>query len=685
MPTFLDLLDDELRAAVVRRSQAASPAPHSHAAGGQDLRAPDQSSGAELEAAVPSARPAPQQRARTRAWPRTLVASVIPAGAVGIAIVIAVASILLLRQSAAHHATGANDSSVRGSILGRNGEPLATSNTVPAVQITFSKLPMRAATLAAEGRRLFSGRLGSCRIPRHGIERLQRLPCLIAQARAAHLRSIVLPAAVSARKARLITAQERKLPGITIVHILRTTYPHGDLAAQVLGVDGRPPTGDPGGRSSPVASVGLSGLEYQYNRYLQAGDDLETAIDPSLQEAGQQALARSIARNPPATGGAFVALDPTNGQILAMGSSPTFDPNVSTNTVTRAGTTTLDSPGSGYPLINRATQSTGPTGSAFTPITAIAALQSGVWNVGETYDDTGQFCLRRFCLHNAGHAAYGVLDIASALRLADGVFFYNLGARLNADPFSHPNGGALQTWARQFGIGHRTGVDLPEEAPGALLTPNELKRLYRQEVECENAGGPYARHPKHPASAGGCGIATTPNWTVGYNVNTAVGQGNIQVTPLQLAVAYSALENDGTVVRPHVGYDIQSPGGTVIQKIDPPPRGHIRFDALDRQTILEGLRAAAGSPGGTSYDVMGDFPLPVYGKTGTAQYNRQQDYAWYAGFVPASATDRPIVVVVTVEQGGFGDVSAAPVARQILSQWFLGRPGAYRSGKSTTL
>ena len=95
--------------------------------------------------------------------------------------------------------------------------------------------------------------------------------------------------------------------------------------------------------------------------------------------------------------------------------------------------------------------------------------------------------------------------------------------------------------------------------------------------------------------------------------------------------------------------------------------------------------AAASQPGGTSVDVFGNFPQQVYGKTGTAQYNNQQDYAWYACFVPASATSKPIVVVVTVEQGGFGAVGAAPVARQILSQWFYGNKGAYVAGSSKTL
>jgi penicillin-binding protein 2 len=182
-----------------------------------------------------------------------------------------------------------------------------------------------------------------------------------------------------------------------------------------------------------------------------------------------------------------------------------------------------------------------------------------------------------------------------------------------------------------------------------------------------------------------CGIADGRPWSEGDNVNLAVGQGDVQATPLQLATAYSALANGGFIVRPHVGLEIDHPDGTLASRINPSPVRHIPLDPTYRQTILDGLHAAAQSAGGTSFDVMGNFPLPVYGKTGTAQYSGQQDYSWYVCFVPSSVTRTPIVVAVWVEQGGFGAVAAAPVARQILSQWFFNKPGPYKSGISTTL
>jgi penicillin-binding protein 2 len=266
-------------------------------------------------------------------------------------------------------------------------------------------------------------------------------------------------------------------------------------------------------------------------------------------------------------------------------------------------------------------------------------------------------------------------------------FFYNLGRLMNA---TKPNGGALQDWARKFGIGAATGVDLGGEISGILPTPSWRTGRNKLEANCDRLTHPTAEFPNHPdhrLPPGGCGIAdgTNRQWSVGDNENLAVGQGDLEATPLQLAVAYSAIENDGQIVRPHVGLQVTSPTGTVLQKIDPPSRRKLHFNPADRTAILTGLRDAASVPGGTSADVFGNFPEQVYGKTGTAQHSGQADYAWYVCFVPSWATKKPILIVVTVEQGGFGAVGAAPVAREMLSQWFFNKAGQYVAGSSHTL
>ena len=347
-------------------------------------------------------------------------------------------------------------------------------------------------------------------------------------------------------------------------------------------------------------------------------------------------------------------------------------------------------------------------------ITATAALESGKWGVDEPYDDTGQFCFPGtnppFCLHNSGHVANGDVSLVEALQVSDDVYFYHLGYIMNGNPLDYPRGWPLQKWAKSLGIGQPTGVDLPGAASGTLPSPAWRDARNAEERQCDKASGSFRysspggilhashklasdwhRSPTHPP--GGCGYANLQGWTIGDNVNTGVGQGDDQVSPLQLAVVYSTLANGGTVVTPHIGMQVQAPNGTVLQNIDPAPKRKLDINPAYRDAILEGLNEAAQSPGGTSDDVMGNFPMKVYGKTGTAQYgtaeqiatNTESDYAWYACFVPRTATSKPIAVVVWVPKGGFGDVAAAPVARQILNQWFYGKPGPYVTGTSKTL
>jgi penicillin-binding protein 2 len=472
-----------------------------------------------------------------------------------------------------------------------------------------------------------------------------------------------------------------------------------------------------------IDDVGQAGLQQQYDKYLRgtngyqavkvdaqgefegygkthsgiAGNDLKTSIDPALEKVGQASLAKSVSENA-STGGAFVAMDPQNGQVYAMGSDPTYNPKIFAHGLSQKNAKYLFSKSSNDPLLNKAIQGQGPDGSTFKVVTSTAALESHVWTPDETWTDPGYFCLGGVqpsqtnydngdCRHNSSGDPPGLFNLEGALEESDDDFFFHLG-----DLLYHPDGGALQKWEKLYGIGEPTGVDLPDESTGTLAGPALFKALYKEEIECQNATGPYKGHPKHPH---GCGIADTSAWTVGDSLNTALGQGDVQVTPLQLAVIYSAVENGGTIVTPHLAEDEQTPSGKVVQRFSFPAKRHLNINPLYLNTIRKGLYYAAhgnydGKPA-TSSDVMGSFGKPVYGKTGTAQYGTTQqstagqgsDYAWYACYVPASATHKPIAVVVWVEKGGFGDVAAAPVARQILSQWFYGHPGTYATGTST--
>ena len=619
----------------------------------------------------------------------------------------------------------------RGPITDRNGNVLVTSRRTYAVQIVPTQLPVPVLNPTraqlqkppAADRALYNrlaGVLGIKTTPQKckvsGVVNKQtvtynlKLPlvsCDVAQA-VFQLSYQNATIATDVKPAVLYYLSERHsdFPGVTQPQVYVTSYPYGDLAAQVLGTVGPISSAELSQRNfrglPPNEIIGQTGIESAYDSYLRGtngaakvevdslgnpikslstqppvpGNTLKTSLDLKLQQIGEASLAQSISNNAGA-GGAFVAMDPQNGQVYAMGSLPSYDPNIFTKPIPYSVYNGLISPTSGDPLNNRAIAGLYPTGSTFKPITATAALESGVWGVGDTYDDTGQYCFSQggLCLTNAGHVANGVLNLQSAIKVSDDVFFYNLGAKLNADPNTHPQGGALQTWARLFGIGRATGVDLPYESSGNLPDPRWRAAISQVELQYEK---------KHHVAC--CTIAYPGQWTVGDNVNLAVGQGDVLVTPLQLAVAYAAIANDGNIVRPHIGLAVENAiGDKVLQNIDPPPSSHININPTYLDTIRQGLRDAAASPGGTSYAVMGNFPKQVYGKTGTAQHNGQTDQAWYACYVPATATSKPIVVVVTVEKGGFGAVAAAPVARQILSQWFFGKPGPYQAGTSTTL
>ncbi|MCL2419044.1 MAG: penicillin-binding transpeptidase domain-containing protein [Conexibacteraceae bacterium] len=637
-------------------------------------------------------------------------------------------------------------SAPRGEIVDLNGNPLVKSVLVPAIVIAPESLPapysLNSANFPSQPHEDYvlydkvakilgiSTRPGPCQFyvyyansaPHKFTHRLAPIACDVAKGVAAsQYANITVKANVSTNIQDYIGERQAQFPGVLSQEVSIRRYPLGSAGAQIFGplaaitsteLNTKHFSGIPSGDI-----VGQSGLEYEYNQYLQGvsgdervkvnsnnqfegylrnkrpqqGDTLKLSLDGKLEQVGQRALAQSISLNN-GIGGAFVAMDPQNGQIYAMGSAPTYNPSAVSPTISAKEWRYLSNPNSNSPLINRAIYGALPDGSTFKPVTAIAALESGNWSLGDIYDDSADFCFQGgLCLQNSGGSHYGALDLQSAFEVSDDEFFYNLGDRMGFNPYLHPNGGPLQIWARRLGLGRLTGIDLPGENPGEIGSPTLLYAKWKQELQCEHATGLYKGRPKQPAvisqdtvMSGGCGIASSKNWTIGDNVETGVGQFDDQVTPMQLAVVYAAIENGGTIVTPHIADSILSAdGSSLVQRINPAPRRKLSIDPSYLAAIQEGLRLAASGPNGTSTNVMGSFPEPVYGKTGTAELgdsSSSPEHSWYACYVPASATTKPIVVVVNVEKGGFGDVAAAPVARQILSQWFLGKPGPFVQG-----
>jgi len=489
-------------------------------------------------------------------------------------------------------------------------------------------------------------------------------------------------------------------PGIDVERKFLRRYPHHALAAQLVGSIGEIDDQElkvkrfKGVKAGTV--VGQGGLERAYDQYLRgvdgstkvtidalgrpkgaapghdpvSGRSVRTTLDFDLQQTGEKYLDQTINQGPGSAGG-FVALDPRDGSVLALGSYPTVNPSILSKPFSQATADRLFGDSGGAPLFNRAIGGSYPTGSTFKPITALAAMSTGQVQPKEVIDDNG--CIKigtagqEAC--NAGHEALGPVNMTSALSKSSDVYFYTMGQRLNALA-----GQPLQKWARRLGLGHRTGIDTPGEFGGTMPDRAWRDRLNRKEAAC--------RKKKHRP----CGYADGTNrpWTEGDEVNLAVGQGDLQATPLQMAVAYSTLANGNHRVRPHLGAAVEDSGsGRLLQPIEPGAAQHVTIDPAIRQTILDGLHQATTD--GTSADVWKGWDqkrYPVFGKTGTAErVSRPNDQSWYVCFV--NDPQHPIVVAVTVEDGGWGAEAAAPIARTIVSKWYH-QPIKFIVGQSHT-
>ncbi len=547
-------------------------------------------------------------------------------------------------------------SAPRGEILDREGEVLVDNRTSLALQIDPNKLPEDRAKRHAELTQL-------AELTHNSLERVHAL--IEEEAPGA---PVTLRRDVGHYLVFYLQENQKHFPGVEIQRVFVRRYPHGSLAAHILGNVGeisKDQLEEPAYRGLEAGdAIGQDGVEYTYDRFLRGrpgltriqvdafgqptgqgrlvseapvpGDNLKLSIDSDVQTAGENAL---ISQGLP---GAFVTMDVNTGELIGLGSFPTYDPSVLTPPMSQAQVDALYRDPVLAPLTNRAIAGLYPTGSTFKLITAIAALESGVITTSTPIYDGGEITIGEQTFENAGGAANGTLALVRALQVSSDVFFYKLG-------WDMWNTGDLQRWAHMLGIGRPTGIDLPGEAEGLLPSQQWRNNLYRE------------------------GETDRP-WSVGDNVQLAIGQGDLQTNPLQMAVAYATLANGGTVVTPHVGLEVDDPAGRVIREFEPRPQRSLRIEPEHRRAILEGLHAAAQAPEGTSYAVFSGFPVPVAGKTGTAQRPPNPDQSWYVVLAPYP--NPRIVTAVTIEGGGFGAISAAPAALDILEAYF----GKHSSG-----
>ncbi len=544
----------------------------------------------------------------------------------------------------------------RGEILDRNGNVLVDNRTVMSLELRPSDLPSDRRERRRELAKL-GDLLGLSQ--REIRQKVRSTPQYAGY-------PVVLKQGLDRRLLFYLLENRESFPGVSVERTYVRKYPDGTLAAHILGLVGQispRQLKQPKYRGlQPGDIIGQAGVEYSYDKFLrgtagsqriqvdalgrprgqlgsrpaEAGDNLRLTLDSGLQETGEAALR---AKGLPS---AFVAMNVHSGAILAMGSYPTYDPSFYTQPHTKAQYEAFGNR-SGDPLVDRADQGGYPTGSAFKPITATAALEDGLISPGTIFNDTGSLDIGGLVVHNAGGAANGPVDMSTALKVSSDVYFFSLGLHASASG----KGGQIQDWAFKYGLGRNPDVDIANASAGLIPTPAWRNRVYKSHKN------PYIDRP----------------WNQGDNVNLAVGQGDVMVTPLQLARAYAALANGGTLVRPHVGGRIVNVRGKTVERIKPPPKSHLHISEETRNVILGGLERAAMEPGGTSYPVMGGFPFAVAGKTGTAERGLgTEDQSWYS--VVAPYRDPQVVVTVTVEHGGFGVESAAPIARSILEDYF---------------
>lgn len=535
--------------------------------------------------------------------------------------------------------------------------------------------PVATEELAARYRRL--GRLLNMRpetIHRRVIEQLVQLPYSAVTIKADAENSVV----------SYIKERQELFPGVDVERQFLRSYPRKNLAAQLVGYVGEiNPTQLKQRRNRGVKQgtvIGQAGLEYTYDRYLRGKDgakilrvdangkfvgealqqrdpvpgrQVRLSLDLGLQEVGQKALGEIGGGLP----GAFVAMNPRNGQVYAMGSYPSFDPSVFAKPVTSKTYETLTSEERGAPLLNRAIAGTYPSGSVFKPISTLAALDKGVLTPDTVIQDTGCMDIgtREAC--NAKDTVYGPVALRKALAVSSDIYWYKLGIEL-----FHVDGEPLQKWAKKMGFGRSTGIDLPEESEGLIPGKSWRERANRRETKCRktNDGRP-------------CYLVDVRPYNVGDNANLAVGQGEVAISPLQMAVSYSGLVTGGRIPRPHLGLEIQDAQGRLVQKVDPGPARRVKIDRSWQDAIMEGLHQSTMGEG-TSAGVFSGWPqssLPVFGKTGTAETfvdGAPYDQSWYVAYVPHPT--KPIVIATTVERGGFGAEKAAPIVRRMLAEWF---------------
>ncbi|SDE73329.1 penicillin-binding protein 2 [Sporomusa acidovorans] len=452
-----------------------------------------------------------------------------------------------------------------------------------------------------------------------------------------------------------IEERRSELPGVVIEIQPLRNYVNNELGAHIFGyvseindveLENRKADG-----YKPGDIVGKFGLEKLYDKEIRGADggnqvevdvngrpiqvigkkdpipghNLILTIDARIQKATEAALDEQLA-NLTTKAAAAVVLNPKTGEVLAMVSRPAFNPNLFNGGISSKDWKQLnDNPF--HPMDNKAIAGEYPPGSTFKIITGTAALELGKVTPEEKILDTGTHWI--IPKGNSEGEALGWINFREALSKSDNVYFYEMGNRLGIDN--------LEKYARMFGLGAVTGINLPGESDGLVANRRYKEKAYGEE------------------------------WYLSETFDAAIGQGFQLATPLQMAVVMSEVANGGHRYKPNLVSRITSPNGEVIKTFTPEEVGSVTITEGTLTLIREALREVA-QPGGTAAAAFQDFPVTIAGKTGTAENPHGKDHGWFVAYGPYE--DPRVTVAVIVEQGGFGSTSAVPIAKKILEAAF---------------
>jgi len=460
-----------------------------------------------------------------------------------------------------------------------------------------------------------------------------------------------------------ILARLPELPGIGVENLPTREYAEGNIYAHILGFMGKMNKADLKKNPSYMLTeyIGKSGLERQYEDYLRGehgakreevdsggrvkndlgtipakpGANLKLNIDAGLQKKLYESLQEQL-NNAKVTKGAAVAIDPRTGGVLALVSIPSFDNTQLTQGMTGKEAEDLFT-NKDQPLLDRAIQGEYPPGSTFKIAVGIAGLEEKIITPSTTVNSTGGIHVGSWFFPDWKAGGHGITMLNKAIAESVNTYFYMVGGGL--DGKSGLGIEKMTGWAKKLGFGSVTGIDIPGESSGFLPSPDwKLKTK------------------KEP-------------WYIGDTYHAAIGQGDVLVTPIQLASLTATIANGGKIYEPHLVKELSNNDGSLLEEIKPKQQGEI--DSGIANTMRQAMRETVVSGSGRA---LADMSVAVAGKTGTAQTTSGLDntHAWFTSFAPF---DNPeIALTVLLEKGGGGDKFAVPVVKDVLGWYFGGRP-----------